>query len=98
MNIEKRLEKLEHRFACDDALTLILPDGSQKVLPLRGRYGTLDLFQRCFREPHCLEAELIRASIEQIDSSGGHMGELIWCFLNSPAQSSEENDHVSDSD
>ena len=98
MNFRKRLQNLERRFACDDALTLIMPDGSQKILALRGHYGMLDLFQRCFHDPHCAEAELIRASASQVDSSGGHMGELVWSFLNSPVESAEEMNQVSDSD
>jgi hypothetical protein len=92
MNFRKRLQNLERRFACDDALTLIMPDGSQKILALRGHYGVLDLFQRCFHDPHCPEAQLIRVSVSQIDSGGGHMGELIWSFLNSPVEPNEEKD------
>ena len=69
-----------------------MPDGSQKILPLRGRNGILDLFHLCFRDPHCPEAELIRMSVSQIDSGGGHMGELIWSFLNSPVESNEEKE------
>jgi hypothetical protein len=98
MNLRKRLQNLERRIACDDAVILIMPDGSQKILALRGRYGTLDLFQRCFQDPHCPEAELIRASVSQIDSSGGRMGELTWSLLNSPVESNEEMHQVSDSD
>jgi len=92
MNFQKRLQNLERQFACDDTIKLTMPDGSQEILPLRGRYGVLDLFQRCFRDPHCPEAQLIRVSASQIDSSGGHMGELIWSFLNTPVGSKEEKE------
>ena len=81
MNFGKRLQNLERRFVCDDSLTLIMPDGSQKIVPLRGRNGILDLFHLCFADPHCPEAELIRVSVSQVDPAGGHMGELIWSFL-----------------
>jgi hypothetical protein len=92
MNLRKRLENLERGFGCGDALTLIMADGSQQRLGLRGRYGTLDLFQRCFQNPHGPEAELIRTSVSQIDSSGGRMGELIWSFLHSPVASNEQEE------
>ena len=98
MNLRKRLENLERRFACDEALTLVMPDSSQRTLPLGGRDGILDLFQRCLRDPHCPEAKLISESVFQLDSGGGHMGELIWSFLNSPVKSNEEMNQVSDSD
>jgi len=92
VNFRKRLQNLERRFACDDALTLIMPDGNQKILPLRGRNGILNLFHLCFHDPYCAEAELIRVSASQIDSGGGHMGELIWSFLNSPVEPNEERE------
>jgi len=91
-NLLKRLENLERALSRGEVLTLRMPDGTQKAIPLRGRYGTLDLFQRCLDDPHCSEAELIRASVQQIDSNGGHMGELIWGLLNSPVESNEEQD------
>jgi hypothetical protein len=90
MNFQKRLQNLERQFACDDTITLTMPDGSQEILLFRGRYGVLDLFQRCCRDPHCPEAQLIRVSVSQIDSGGGHMGELVWCLLNSPVEPNEE--------
>ena len=86
MNFRRRLENLERRFTWDDFLTLIMPDGAERILPLRGRNGVLDLFDRCLCDPHCPEAELIRLSVSQIDSSGGHMGELISSMLNSPVE------------
>ena len=92
MNFRKRLENLEHLFACDDMLTLIMPDGSQRILGLRGHHGMLDLFQRCFDDPQSPEAQLIRVSVSQIDSGGGHMGELIWSLLNSPVEANEEKE------
>jgi hypothetical protein len=91
-NLLKRLESLERGLRRGEVLTLRMPDGTYKAIPLRGRHGTLDLFQRCFDDPHCPEAELIRASVQQIDSNSGHMGEVIWGFLNSPVESNEEED------
>ena len=96
MNLRKRLEKLERGFGCDDALTLVMPDGSQKILPLLGRYGVLDLFQYCLRDPHCAEANLIRESVEQIDSGGGRMGELMWSFLISPVEANKYTNQIHD--
>jgi len=92
MNFQKRLQNLERQFACDDTITLAMPDGSQEILPLRGRYGVLGLFQRCFGDPHCPEAQLIRVSVSQRDSGGGHMGELIWSFLNSSVEPNGEEE------
>jgi hypothetical protein len=92
MNFQKRLQNLERQLACGETITLTMPNGSQEILPLPGRYGALDLFQRCTRDPHCREAQLIRVSISQIDSGGGHMGELIWSFLNSPVEPNEEKE------
>jgi hypothetical protein len=97
MNFRKRLQNLERQFACDDMLTLIMPDGSQQILALRGRNGILDLFHLCLHDPYCAEAELIRESVSQIDSGGGHMGELIWSFLNSPVESIEEKNNFPNS-
>jgi hypothetical protein len=90
MNFRKRLQNLERQFACNDTVTLIMPDGRQEILQLPGHYGMFALFQRCIGDPACPEAELIRGSVSQVDSSGGHIGELIWSLLNSPVDPNEE--------
>jgi hypothetical protein len=84
-NVSRRIQALEARFASVGTVLLTMPNGTIQKLSI-GRRGphTWDLFQKVMRDPECSEAVAIRASVVQIDSDGGKLGELMNALLNSP--------------
>jgi hypothetical protein len=89
MRFEKRIRALEARFNSDPAI-IHLPDGSVREICGRGDY-LLELFAGALSgldlDPgQAADLELIRRCVAAKEPGGGHMVELIQCFLNAPAE------------
>ena len=86
MNFLTRIEREERRRGCggDWNITLHLPDGSQRVIPLRGKKAFDQLYDRCLQDRYCPEAKIFREAIQVDGPHGSLLGELIQSMVLSP--------------
>jgi len=89
MNLRRRLEALEKRIISEPTL-LMMPDGSTASIP-----GHVDYLFRLFgvavggdniSPEQAAQLDLIRRSTGAREPSGGHMVDLIRCFVLGPAR------------
>ena len=89
MNLRRRLAALEKRLISEPTL-LVMPDGRTASLPGRSEY-LIKLFEVAARganitSEQAAQLDLIRRSTGAIEPNGGHMVDLIRCFLLGPAK------------
>ncbi len=89
MNLEKRIRALEARMITDP-LILYFADGSTRKLCGRGDL-LLSLFEGAcggsdLSSWQAAQLQLIRQSVAAQETGGGHMVELLRCFLNGPTE------------
>jgi len=89
MRLEKRIRVLEARFISDPVI-LVFADGSTREICGRADFLLSLCCDACFGgdlSPRQAEAvDLIRRSVSAQEPNGGHMTQLIWCFLHGPAE------------
>ncbi|MGA2150083.1 MAG: hypothetical protein ABSH49_34590 [Bryobacteraceae bacterium] len=88
MKFEKRIRALETRFLGDPVI-LYFADGSTQEICGRGDH-LLNLFvDACggadLSRWQAAQLELIRQSVDAQEPGGGHMIEVLHCFLHGPA-------------
>jgi hypothetical protein len=89
MRLEKRIRALEARMITDP-LVLYFADGSTRELRGRGDF-VMGLFAGAcggaeLSSMQAEQLELIRQSVSAKEPGGGHMTEVLRCFLNGPAE------------
>jgi hypothetical protein len=87
MNLRRRLELLEKRFA-SQPIVLRMPEGRTATLRGRGDYVE-DLFRGACRRDATPEMKLIAQSISSSEPGGGNLIGLARAFLNGPKEDTQ---------
>ena len=87
MKLEKRIRELEARLLANQ-VTLYFADGSARQIRGDGNYLLDLLISACRRDQlscgHAADLDLIRECVGSKEANGGHMVELIRCFMLEP--------------
>ena len=81
MSYDSRLNVIAEQLPGPTEITLIMADGSRKIIWLPGGRDACDLYVWLLHHPHSEEASAVRNSVAAIEPGGGHLMEIARAAL-----------------